>query len=174
MQLLRTVRTFQTTRYHDTMAWLATSLHRRVVSSAHLFSIRLSSAQLGSAQLGSAQLSSVQLSSAQLCSAQLLTTYQLLPTYHLSSQPKTRNKQKGVEGGKIFKSPGSSAVVRGFCALALPGALGRLASLFVIRPASPCTSMRACGRIAWPPMTLSLIWLPPAGRRCQLPIFHSW
>ena len=87
----------------------------------------------------------------------------------VSSVPARREQRK-----KIFKSPGSSAVVRGFCALALPGAPGRLASLFVIRPASPWTSMRACGRIAWPPMTLSLIWLPTAGRRCQLPIFHPW
>ena len=95
------------------MAWLVTSLHRRVVSSAQLFSTRLSSAQL---------------SSAQLCSAQLLTTYQLLPTYHLSSQPKTRKKKKACEW---LARPDERAVGGGMAYLPdlqLYGALGGLES----------------------------------------------
>ena len=105
-------------------------------------SLHLSSSRLGSAQLSSAQLSSAQLSSAQLSSASFST--------RLSSAQLRK---------KFFKSPGSSAVVRGFCALALP--VTRLASI-VSPSAIPMPSMRASGRIAWPSVAVtSLKRLPP-------------
>ena len=71
-----------------------------------------------------------------------------------SSVPARREQRK-----KFFKSPGSSAVVRGFCALALP--VARLASI-ASPSAIPKPSMRASGRIAWPAVAVtSLKRLPP-------------
>ena len=100
-----------------------------------------------SAQLRTAQPSSARLSSAQLYSA--LPTYQLLAiSLYLSAQDKN---YQGVEGGQFSQSPGLPSVVRGFCALAhAPGAPGRLAPALAICFAP----MRACGRIAQPPMSL--------------------
>ena len=70
----------------------------------------------------------------------------------VSSVPARREQRK-----KIFKSPGSSAVVRGFCALALP--VARLASI-ASQSAISMLTMRASGRIAWP-------WLPRLSNGCH-------
>ena len=70
----------------------------------------------------------------------------------VSSVPARREQRK-----KIFKSSGSSAVVRGFCALALP--VARLASI-ASQSAIPMPSMRASGRIAWP-------WLSRLSNGCH-------